>query len=504
MRAADEASFKALGVPSRTVMEMAGQAICDFLLSELALEIADGVIVYFGSGNNGGDGLVVARRLHNLGIPVAAVGVDPKKLKEGAADALKAYLEAGGMVATDPGNLPRNCGVAIDAVYGIGFRGIVPEEIQSLIASFNASSGIKVSIDIPSGLEADCSHAPEGPTAEPDLTLALHLPKFAHVFFPAAERCGEVYVIDIGLVNSLPEIENLNRGIVDDDLIGKLLSERRPFEPGSHKGTRGRVTIVGGSEGSLGAPKLAALGAFRAGAGLITMASPDKNIGLFPDPIEVMTQYVESGAVGSLEGQDALVLGPGLAPHHVALVAEYLSDAEILNGIVIDAGALNILANETSLREKLSPKFILTPHPGEMSRLLKKSIPEIEANRVAVAEQLSTELDCVVVLKGASTVVATPGEITRVCPIAEPTLGVAGSGDVLAGVIGALLGQGYRPSSAAIIGVYLHARAGQLVAERLPGGALASEIAVEIPTVRQTLTGAIHPYRKYLSLRASP
>lgn len=507
MRAADEASFKALGVPSRTVMEMAGRAIADFLLAELAIELQSGVVVYFGGGNNGGDGLIVARHLHNLGIPVTAVGVQENRLKEGASAARRAYLAAGGKVADTISKDLAECGVAIDAIYGTGFKGVVPAEIEPLILSFNSSSGVKVSIDLPSGMEADRSALSDTRSGEfnsiaaPDITLALQLPKFAHVFYPAAERCGEVYVLDIGLVDSLPEIAGLTREILDDGSVQSILREQHPFEPGAHKGSRGRVTIVGGGQGSLGAPKLSSVGAFRAGAGLITVASPDPDIGRFPDPVEVMTKHLDKGAKGLLSGQDALVLGPGLAPNCSSIVAELLDDLSAVNGAVLDAGALTILSAERGLWGKLSPKVVLTPHPGEMSRLLGISIAEIESDRIEAAEKLCRESKSVIVLKGASTVIATPHSGSFICPIAEPTLGVAGSGDVLAGVIGALIGQGYSPSSAATAGVYLHARAGQLVAERLPGGALATEIAAEVPAVRQALAVAVAPPQSYQPLR---
>ena len=488
MRAADEASFVALGVTSRAIMEVAAQAITDFIVVELSLELSHGVVVYFGTGNNGGDGLFVARNLYNQGFEVVAVGVPESELKSGAAEAFAAYRAVGGKVAKDISELQDSYGVAVDAIYGIGFRGSVPGSIRPLIESFNSSAAAKVSVDIPSGMEADSSAAAAGLTAEPDITLALHLPKYAHVFYPAAENCGEVFVLDIGLVNSLPEIENLHREILDDAFVAELLAEQRPFAAGAHKGTRGRVIIVGGSGGSLGAPKLSAIGAFRGGAGLVTVASKDKNIGLVPDPVEIMTRHIDSGVVGLCAGQDSLVVGPGLGTTEVDLLRSLLAEANQLNGTVIDADALTILAAAPELRTALTPATVLTPHPGEMSRLLGISVPEIEQNRVLAAEKLCGELGCVVALKGASTVVAIPDEKTYVCPIAEPTLGVAGSGDVLAGVIGALIAQGYTPGFAAVIGVYLHARAGQLVAERLPGGALASEIAGEIPAVRQAIS----------------
>lgn len=531
MRAADAATFASIGVPSRSVMECAGREVAALLLDSFDTEILNGAVVVCGAGNNGGDGYVCARALLNLNLKVKVLSLrDSRELTVDAASAAAAFVASGGLVEEIPlagasqlgaALSAANPGVIVDAILGTGVRGAVVDGLAELISTLNLWTEQRevpvVAIDLPSGVNTD-SGLVAGEVVQATATVALQALKPAHVLLPAAGFAGNIAVADIGIATMTQAFRESQRSLVTlRDLVG-WLSAHPLYSATSHKGTRGHVLVVGGSEGKYGAAKLAAEAALRSGAGLVTLALPANAAAtLAPELRELMCEGLpEKQGLLQLEskeqllrlltGKDVLLVGPGLGQAEqvetsLRLLLEVGRDAGVK--IVLDADALNILALDDSLRELLSgASVVLTPHPGEMSRLLGISTEEVQADRFAAAEAAAAKYRSVVVLKGAGSIVATTEGILRVSPISHPGLGTAGSGDVLGGVISALLASLNAGSQLTIdevtaLAVLSHGLAAMMLEQSGNGrfGIVASDILGAIPEVLNRLTqiGEISP-----------
>lgn len=522
MRAADEDTFTRLGVPSRAVMERAGREVVHVLCERYFTSLSR-VAVITGGGNNGGDGFVVARILHEMRIPVvviAAKGVG--ELHGDAAAVAASYIAAGGKVVElaevkaegASAELDRfRPSLIVDAIFGTGFQGPVRGDGAALVGLVTAAAGRLripvVAIDLPSGLDSDSSEIP-GDSVNAHCTVALQALKLCHVLYPAAGRCGEVVVADIGVsldVLSTGGAPSPMRELITEDKVRAILSGSTAFDPGSHKGKRGHVLVVGGSAGHYGAPKLSAEAALRAGAGLATVVLPHTAAErLAPQVNEVMCASLPDDSEGSFAGTgidrleallakiDAVVVGPGLGTNEGAerlllKLFQLLQKSE--TALVLDADALNLISRSDDVRSALPAGAIVTPHPGEMARLLKLDGVQVQRDRVGAAVALRSALHATAVLKGARTVVAVSGGSLYVNPAANAVLATAGAGDVLAGVIGALAAQGLQGGEAAIAGVFVHGAAGELLVEENGGpyGVLAGDIARAVPRVMNRVDG---------------
>jgi NAD(P)H-hydrate epimerase len=508
MRALDLHSIEKLGVPGEVLMESAGRAVVDALLARFSalLHGAPGaeVLVVCGAGNNGGDGFVIARHLHGLGIPVrVALLADLGRLRGDAAANLERLRSVGVSIEGADWAAPAR-GVVVDALFGTGLARNVEGALADSIARINASASEAVrivAVDLPSGLASETGQI-LGAAVQADVTVTISLPKLGLVLEPGRSHAGEILVARIGIVDALPSDHG-----VEGTQGARLWSAEGaarwlPTRPrDGHKGRFGHVLVVAGSEGKTGAAALTALGAGRGGAGLITLACPRS----LNDILEVKCTEAMTVALPETEGRahtlagleeilalaaerDVAVIGPGLgqAPETVALVREVVG--RIDRPLVLDADALNALANDVSPLRTRRSATILTPHPGEAARLLGRSAAEINRDRVAAARELAERAGAVVLLKGAATVVSDAEGRVYVNPTGGPVLAAGGSGDVLAGLVAALLGQGVAALEAAALSAWLHgAAADRLAARSGPAGMLATELANELPAAADAL-----------------
>lgn len=489
MRTIEDAAG-ARGLASAVLMESAALAVVQAALPYLSSPEAN-ALALVGPGNNGGDGLAALRRLALLGVPCTAYlwrrATDGDTQGELATWAGVALVRAEDDPAQERLRLAlRRATVVLDALLGTGRRRPIAGPLVDILATLAAERRGRtlLAVDLPSGLDADTG-ALDPATVPADLTVTFAQPKRGLLLYPGAAACGRIVVADIGIPAAAAA------GVRVELWTPSELGAALPLRPDhAHKGTFGRVAVVGGAPTYYGAPRLAGRAAARAGAGLVTLAAPAGVVPALAGSYDELTYLPlpaePSGGLGpaalgpladALPGYDALVVGPGLgrAPETVELVRRLLAPDAPAVPTVVDADALNALAACPSWWMTVRSGLILTPHPAEMARL-RGGQPVPEAERIDVAQAVAAEWRQVVVLKGAHTVVAEPGGRVVICPWATPALATAGSGDVLAGTIGALLAQGLRPFEAAVLGVHLHALAGRLLERRYGrAGAVASD-----------------------------
>ena len=527
-----EAASDAHGHTYAAMMERAGSAVARVIQTRSDIR-AQRIVILVGPGNNGGDGLVAARYLHDAGAEIGVFVLKPREDEHTAA-----LRERGVMIATWSDDRLRewlnSCAVIIDALLGTGAARLIEGDLaQLLIAVKQAVSarrsavpdlidptnvfGIEalagwpigsarkpakastpepliVAVDGPTGLNYDTG-AIDPLTLSADISVTFAYPKLGHTRFPGAGLCGELIVADIGTDPQLAQ--EIDRELADPALIRSLL----PARPrNAHKGTFGKVLIIAGSTLYTGAPVLAAEAAYRSGAGLVTLATPQSIHAIMASKINEATFLPlsdQDGALhatafdevrGAIENYTASLIGPGLTTRAQAFIERLLAHDIDQHALVFDADALNSLAQIDHWWTHVSSPAILTPHPGEMARLTRLTLPEIEADREKVAIEYAGRWGHVVVLKGAFTIIASPAGRSIVLPFANPALATAGSGDVLAGTIVALRAQGLSAYEAAVCGAYLHGAAGE-VAQREIGsaGVLAGDVLTRLPRVLQAL-----------------
>ncbi|MDG2304707.1 MAG: NAD(P)H-hydrate dehydratase [Candidatus Binatia bacterium] len=498
----------ALGTPSLELMERAGQGVADRLHRRSAAACNRGVLVVVGAGNNGGDGFVIARRLATRGYRVrVALLTDASRIAGDAKANLDRWRRRRGRtlelgkgrsttVRLELSAAVAASGLIVDCVLGTGLRRPVQGAMAEAFDAINAREAKRgrrapvVAVDLPSGLDGDRG-VPLGTAVRADLTYTLGATKLGLVLPVARPWVGELELVEIGLAEEAFD-EEAPLPVGSDTTSMRALLPRRVAD--GHKGTHGHLLLVAGAVGTSGAAVLAGRSALRAGAGLVTIACPSAVQPLIAACLpEVMTSAVEDRFsvaqwTERLAGKKALVIGPGLGttPSVARLVSSLVKRARV--PMVLDADGLNALADRPEVLRKARAPVVLTPHPGEMSRLVGASIEEVQAERRRTALDLAKRTGAVVVLKGSGTLVAAPDGRVGVNLNGGPILGTAGTGDVLAGLIGSLLGQGVDAFDAARLGVFLHGLAGDRLARRFgSAGLLASELADELPPAREEL-----------------
>jgi NAD(P)H-hydrate epimerase len=460
IRAVDRWAIEEQGIAEADLMEAAGTALAEAVAG---LAPQGPVRIVCGKGNNGGDGLVAARHLLGLGFEVEIV-----ELEKGGPDDLDAWLEGAGAV--------------VDAIFGTGFKGEPRKPAATAIEAINRCAAPVVACDIASGVDASSGEV-EGLAVEADLTISFHAAKIGHRVAPGKWHTGELQVVPIGIPAGSPS--RPTAGTITADVLG-LLPARGPQ---STKFSSGQVVIAGGSRGLTGAVQMSSLAAIRAGAGYATVAVPADLEPIFEGAQpEVMSVGCPGGdgclAPASLkpilktfERAAAGVLGPGLGrdPGSVELAREAVAAIEA--PLVIDADGLNAFAGEADVIASRGAATVLTPHAGELGRLLDCSSEEIAGARLRAAREAAVAAAAVVVLKGDDTIV-TDGERVAVNAVSAPALATAGTGDVLSGITAAMLARGLDPFAAAGAAVLAHARAGREAARRI--GAAESVIATDV------------------------
>src|SRR3990170_470688 len=508
MRELDRLTIQKYGVPSLTLMERAGEGVARALLERFGPAAKGGTLVVAGKGNNGGDGLVVARHLKKKRIPCEVVLLARKEeLSHDAAENLRAYLKIKGRLFEITweslsllGERLKGKRLLVDAILGTGLK----EEVRGLYAEaitvMNTSGLPVVAVDLPSGLDTDKGR-PLGTAIKAEMTVTLGFPKLGQVVHPGLSYVGELAVAEIGIHPKAVEEVRPQTELLEEEDIGWLIPSR---EPDTHKGTYGHLLVMAGSRGKTGAAILACRAAMRAGSGLVTLAAPRSLNSIFAGSlVEVMTEPLRDNAAEELETlsdekwrrllerKDALLLGPGIGVNDATRSALRWLLRNLELPWVIDADGLNNLALEIDRLRNAQLPPILTPHPGEMARLIGRDTVAVNKDRVGAAQFFAVEHRCHVVLKGARTVIATAEGRVFINPTGNPGMASGGMGDVLAGMLAALLGQGYSPEDAMKLGVYLHGFVGDQVAEaKGPIGLIASDIIEGLPAGLRRLSAA--------------
>jgi NAD(P)H-hydrate epimerase len=521
MNALDRSATKDFGIKGIVLMENAGRGVFELLLRELQCRCENkapsvAIVVIAGKGNNGGDGLVVARYLKNAGIEVDVfLLANLKDVKGDAKTNLNAWQKMGGKVrrvvgAKDIKTLGasiRRADLIVDAIFGTGFSGEVSGIHKKTIELINKQSGTVVSIDVPSGINATTG-AVLGTVVRADITATMAIAKSGLYLSPASQYVGCIEVIDIGMPRELLDDLGTGLALISEEAARAIVSKIFPRKSESHKGTHGHLLVIGGSIGKTGAAYLASVSAnaaMRAGAGLVTCAVPESlNAVMEAKTTEVMTHPLSEGGKGSLgessvkdalralKNKDALVIGPGLG---TAVGVDFFEKLFArCRGkkipVVIDADGLNVFEkNLPSLVKALKGvRCVLTPHAGEMARLLGVSVKAVQAKRLELAKKLSAKTKAVVVLKGAGTIVATPLDGAFINSSGNPALASAGTGDVLSGIIGGFLAEGLSTDDAALAGVFIHGACADYIAKDLgEAGMIASDLIAAMPVVLNEL-----------------
>jgi len=479
MRKLDSSAIKNYGIPGIVLMENAGLQVLNKITSILQGQIAGKrIAVICGKGNNGGDGMVAARHLMNMGADVKLfLLARPDEIKGDAGVNLIILqrMNAKIYLLLNEKDLHRleisliYSHLVIDAIYGTGFKGNTNDMVSKLISMVNDNKRTVISVDLPSGMEADTGKVFRE-CIKANYTVTFGLPKLGMFLEPACRFVGELTIADISLPRKLVEDATLPRQLITGDWVRSKIIKR---EPEAHKGDFGHVLLLGGSPGMTGALCLAALGAIRTGAGLVTAGVPRSLNPILEQKLtEVMTKPLPESDKGYI-GRDALetilemavkadvvAIGPGMgvSPEGEVLLTELLP--RLNKPVVIDADGLNLLSKIVAADKKFAAKLpkdtVLTPHPGEMARLLQVSTEEVQKERIKIAENFAASWGITLVLKGAKTIVACPDGRTYLNTTGNPGMATGGTGDVLTGMIAGLMGQKYDCRTAAALGVFLH------------------------------------------------
>lgn len=489
MRELDRLAMAEWGIPALVLMENAAAGATLALLEFVPL--LERVHVFCGPGNNGGDGLAMSRRLLAEGIDVEIVLFPGRDGLSPEAEAQAGMVRSLGLnprevrteadlreaVATiDPGD------AVVDALFGTGLSRPLSGLFALAAEGIAGHSGPRVALDLPSGLFASSATVP-GPAVSADLTVAFAALKIAHALPPACDLVGEVRVASLGFPESM--VERVDEGVeMLDRSVSELLPERRAD---SHKGTYGHALLAAGAPGTPGAAILAARAALRSGCGLLTVAGPGEIcgtvVGACPEAMfNPLGLEQEDWFRESVEGRDAVAIGPGLGrdPAVSKAIRAWVADCPV--PFVLDADGLNAFEGDLRALSGRASEAILTPHVGELARLTGRSRDSILEDRLQAARRAAEDSGCVVVLKGHRTLIAAPEGRIWVNPTGNPGMATAGSGDVLTGILLGLLAQGLAPVDAACLGTYVHGSAGDRVATRRgPVGLIAGDLVAALP-----------------------
>jgi ADP-dependent NAD(P)H-hydrate dehydratase / NAD(P)H-hydrate epimerase len=498
-RELDRLSQTTYGIDSYRLMTRAGEAIAEAVVRRFPAALANGVVVVTGKGNNGGDGLVAARKLRADGVDTrVSLLTRAAELRGDAARACADYVAAGGVLregADERALAGPPPGVVVDAIFGTGLNAEIEGPTRAVVEAVNRGAVPVVAVDIASGVNADTG-AIMGAAIKATVTVTFGYAKYGHVSYPGAEFCGELELADIGFARAALS------AIAPAGLLverGEAATMIHPRATNTHKGSFGHVLAVAGGRGKGGAAILVGRGALRAGAGLVTVAIPQSVAGivaagqaeLMTEPLPDADGHCASGPTIArltelIPGKNAVAAGPGMgASEDTRAVIRWLirEGARSDRPLLIDADGLNALAplDESLVRDAAGP-LVLTPHPGEMARLLNSTTAAVNADRIGAAKKLAAAARADVLLKGARSVIATRTGRVRVNGSGNPGMATPGMGDVLSGIVGALLGHGMEPAAALTLGVFIHGYAADRLAGRIGKfGYLAGDIAVELP-----------------------
>ncbi len=480
MREVDRISIEKYGIPGVVLMENAGSAVVDEIMK--TEKPVESVLILCGTGNNGGDGFVIARHLHNANVKIRVFIVGQPKDISGDAELNYQVLrkldiqidnvnDHGGLMKLE--KLIPAQDVVVDAIFGTGLVDAVQGIHEGVIDIVNRLSKYTVSVDVPSGVSGNTGKI-MGVAVKAHKTVTFALPKIGNILYPGADYNGQLVIRQIGLpIKAIQEV-GMKHHIVTREHILKLLPDR---PQNSHKGTYGKANIIAGSSGMTGAAILTCKAALRSGLGLLKLYIPESLNLLIttsvPEVVTIPLNEMRRGVINinqiskiieESEGVDVVAIGPGCgtASEMSELVRQMID--RVSCPMVIDADGLNVLSKNVSWLENKKSEIVLTPHPGEMARLAGITIDEVTENPIDTALKFATAYGVVVVLKSSRTIIATPQGEIFVNLTGNSGMATAGSGDVLTGIITGFIAQGMAPREASILSVYIHGRAGDIMA----------------------------------------
>jgi NAD(P)H-hydrate epimerase len=510
----DEWAIKGIGIPRALLMENAGRSVAQCIVSEFGR--VKRACVVAGKGNNGGDGSVCARHLSARGVEVQIFLLCKRAELSGDAAQNLELAEKVGVEINEITNLSKlepalkESDVVVDSIFGVGFSGVVKDAFAEAIELINDAKSKKVvSVDVPSGLDVDSgsfgSHC-----VRANMTVTFSYPKAGLLLYPGIDFVGKLVVADIGIPRTNPVVKAdaasaVPKGktkiemsdVIDADLVASKLPVRKAS---AHKGSCGEVFVLAGSEGMTGAAVLSSKSALRAGAGLVRAGVPEKLASNFDSVVpEVITVPLSQGSLAGKKILDnyrqssAIAIGPGLSTQKdvVDLVKNVLRSIGREGRkipVILDADGLNAIADDPGILKEVKSDVVITPHPGEMSRLVKKSISDVLSDRLGIAKDFSSRHGVVVVLKGARTLVVSPSGESWVNITGNPGMASAGMGDVLTGAIAGLAAQGLNSFDASLCAVFIHGMAGDVMASvKGERGLIASDLIDALPTVIRSI-----------------
>lgn len=506
MQELDRETITTMGIPGLILMENAGRGAVSSMIRAFDNISEMKIAILAGRGNNGGDGFVIGRTLLNMGVDVKVYLLSSAERLEG--DALtnfEIYKKLGAPLEKIPDSKTFESHRAeiarfdlfVDALLGTGLRGEVKGFYGDVIDFLNQLTEPVVSVDIPSGLDSDTGK-PLGACVKASLTTTFGLPKIGQLLYPGVNYTGSLDVIDIGIPTSIIEAKSIPYNLITPAMLCGLLE---PRAQDSHKGHFGHLLVLAGSAGKTGAAAMTCEAAMRVGAGLVTLGIPSSLNSIMEAKLtEVMTAPLKETERQSLDedsleeimdlsrGKDLLCIGPGLSTHPSTkrLVISLLKNFSL--PMVIDADGINAIADDQGSLSKAKGSIALTPHPGEMARLLFCSVKEVQEDRIGKARGLADKLGVHVVLKGARTIIAEPGGKIHINPTGNAGMAAAGVGDVLTGILSGLICQGLPFSDALCLGVYLHGHvADKLVKKRGERGLMATDLLEDLPRALQKI-----------------
>jgi len=506
MQNIDKRAIDGMKIPGLELMEAAGGKVVDAIINRFGNPEGRSVVVVCGKGNNGGDGFVVARLLHEKGARVGLHLIGEKSAVKGDAKANLDRIEKLGLQLrqiskADDFTIPEHADIIVDAIFGTGFSGDVKPPYAGIIEKINESSAPVVAVDSPSGLNGEDGTVAD-PTVVADITVTFGLAKLGQTIYPGKEFCGVLLVADIGFPAKAIDDEDISLAFLMENEAALMLPHR---SPDSHKGDFGKLFVLAGSEGFTGAAAMAADSGLRSGAGLVVLGCPSGLNDILETKLtEVMTKplpEVRKRRCFALRGlgeiremikwADAIAVGPGIGTYHETreLILRLISRLD--KPAIFDADALNILSKDMSYLKNHTAPLVVSPHPGEMARMTGKPIEHITKNRIDTALEFADEYNLVCILKGGPSVIAAPSGQAWINSTGNEGMATAGSGDVLTGLIGGFLAQGMMDIDAAVLGCYVHGAAGDLAFESLGShGMIAGDILHMMPLALRRLEEA--------------
>ena len=509
MQEMDRQTIESFGIPGRLLMENAGRGATRILLDHFSGCLKKNVGVMAGRGNNGGDGFVIARYLAQKGVNVSVYLLTKNNAVKGDAAAnlkLLSSLEIPLIEMPDKvafskhKSKMRYFDLWVDAIFGTGLKSEVKGYFRDVINFINSLNKPIFAVDIPSGLNSDTGQ-PCGACIRAQSTATFGFAKTGHFLYPGAAYTGRLKIVDIGIPNHIAEKVGPKQYLLTSKQVRSYF---HPRPADTHKGSTGHLLIVAGSPGKTGAAAMTAMSAMRTGAGLVTLGIPKSlNPVIESQVLEAMTEPLperQDETLGEsafdtimnlISQKKCLAIGPGLgqAEDTKKLVCRIIKESPV--PVLVDADGLNNLAGNTTILKKLKVPIVLTPHPGEMARLMDITVADVQHDRIKSSRDFAVNFNVHVVLKGARTVVAHPDGKAYINPTGNSGMASGGMGDVLTGVIASLITQGFAPEAAAHAGVYLHGAAADTLAESIgPFGYLASDVMNAIPGEIKKLTEA--------------